>query len=235
MKNPPAFNASLLCLVTFAPTATVTPTLAVERLVDGVIYEIEITNLTRSQQFTPILAAAHMPGVSLFQLGKPAGSALATLAAEGNEAPLRAVLRANRGVLEVVNGHGLTEPGATTTWMVSGRGGTGANRISVAAMMIPTHSTFFAVNGVALPRSGETLAFTVPAFDAGSERNDAPCSSIHAPVFAGCNAGGGGAAPAGGEEGFVHLSAGVHDVVSLAAMVHDRRSPVARITTRRVC
>lgn len=234
MKNTSSFNASLLCLVTFAPLATVTPTLADERVRDGASYEVSITNLTRGQQFTPILAAAHMPDVNLFQLGKPASSELATLAEEGNVAPLTAVLRASKGVLEVVNGNGLTEPGATTTLTVSGRGGTGANRISVAAMLIPTNDTFFAVNGVALPRLGEMLAFTVPAYDAGSERNDELCASIPGPFFTECNGSGGGASPSGGEEGFVHISAGMHGIGNFTAAARDWRNPVARITIRRI-
>jgi Spondin_N len=234
MKNQSSFNASLLCLVTFAPMTMVNPALADERLREGVSYEVKITNLTRGQQFTPILAAAHMPSVSLFQLGQSASSELATLAEEGNVAPLTAVLRANKGVLEVVNGAGLTEPGATTTLTVSGRGGAGADRISVAAMLIPTNDTFFAVNGVALPRLGEALAFTVPAYDSGSERNDELCASIPGPFFAECNGSGGGAAPSGGEEGFVHISAGMHGIGSFTAAARDWRNPVARITIRRI-
>ena len=62
---------------------------------------MKITNVTRGQQFTPILAATHTPSVSLFQLGQPASSELATLAEEGNVAPLTAALRANKAVLEV--------------------------------------------------------------------------------------------------------------------------------------
>jgi len=52
----------------------------------------------RGQQFTPILVTSHKASVSLFQLGQPASSELATLAEEGNTAPLAAALDANPGV-----------------------------------------------------------------------------------------------------------------------------------------
>lgn len=234
MKNTLTNKLSLLSVLTLACVAPMTQALADDRARDGASYEVKITNLTRGQQFTPILAATHMPSVSLFQLGQPASAELATLAEEGNVAPLTAALRANKEVLEVVNGSGLTQPGAVTTLTVNGRGGTGAVRISVAAMLIPTNDTFFAVNGVTLPQWGETLAFTVPAYDSGTEKNDELCASIPGPFFAECNGSGGGAAPAGGEEGFVHISAGMHGVGSFKASDRDWRNPVARITIRRV-
>ena len=39
---------------------------------EGSAYEITITNLTRGQVFTPILAATHRPGVAIFTPGGPA-------------------------------------------------------------------------------------------------------------------------------------------------------------------
>jgi Spondin_N len=234
MKSVSSFRTAVLAVAAVASMAMITGALAQDRARDVPSYEIKITNLTRGQQFTPILAASHMPSVSLFQLGQPASSELATLAEEGNVAPLTAALRANTAVLEVVNGNGLTQPGATTTLTVNGRGGTGSSRISVAAMLIPTNDTFFAVNGVTLPLWGETLAFTVPAYDSGSERNDELCASIPGPNFVECGGPGGGAAPAGGEEGFVHISAGMHGVGDFKAAARDWRNPVARITIRRV-
>ena len=195
-------------------------------------YEVKITNLTRGQQFTPILATSHKASVSLFQLGQPASSELATLAEEGNTAPLFAALDANPGVGSVVSGAGLTNPGATTTLMLHGRGG--FSRLSVAAMLIPTNDAFFAVNGITLPRGSDVLTLTVPAYDAGSERNDELCASIPGPNFVECGGSGGGGAPSGGEEGYVHIHAGIHGIGNLIAAQRDWRNPVARITVRRL-
>jgi hypothetical protein len=234
MKTMFSFRASMIAMAVVASIGTATQAVADDRSRDGVSYEITVTNLTRGQQFTPILATTHMPSLSLFQLGRPASTELATLAEEGNVAPLAAALRANTEVFQVVNGNGLTQPGATATFTVNGRGGTGASRISVAAMLIPTNDTFFAVNSVTLPRPGETLAFTVPAYDSGTEVNDELCASIPGPFFAECNGSGGGAAPSGGEEGFVHISAGMHGIGDFRPSNRDWRNPVARITIRRV-
>ena len=199
---------------------------------EGGRFEVTITNLTRGQQFTPILVASHKSNVKLFELGKPASTELATLAEEGNTAPLAAALSALPGTGQVVSGSGLTNPGASTTLIVDGRRGFGF--LSVAAMLIPTNDAFFALNGVALPRGNDKLTWTAPAYDAGSERNDELCVSIPGPFFVECGGSGGGAAPAGGEEGYVHIHAGIHGIGNLPAATRDWRNPVALITVRRM-
>lgn len=194
-------------------------------------YEVSITNLTRGQQFTPILVASHKSSVQLFKLGAPASPGLATLAEEGNTAPLTAELVALSGTGQVVSGSSLTNPGATTTLIVEGR--RGFARLSVAAMLIPTNDAFFALNGIELPRGDDTLTVTAPAYDAGSERNDELCTSVPGPFFAECKGSGGGARVGGGE-GYVHIHAGIHGIGDLPAAVRDWRNPVALITVRRV-
>lgn len=194
-------------------------------------YEVSITNLTRGQQFTPILVASHKSSVQLFKLGAPASPGLATLAEEGNTAPLTAELVALSGTGQVVTGSGLTNPGATTKVIVEGRHGFA--RLSVAAMLIPTNDAFFALNGIELPRGDDTLTVTAPAYDAGSERNDELCASVPGPFFAECKGSGGGARVGGGE-GYVHIHAGIHGIGDLPAAVRDWRNPVALITVRRM-
>ncbi|NIR58975.1 MAG: hypothetical protein GWO02_05365, partial [Gammaproteobacteria bacterium] len=39
---------------------------------DEVVYEVEVTNVTRGQTFTPILLASHEAGVRVFEVGEPA-------------------------------------------------------------------------------------------------------------------------------------------------------------------
>jgi len=199
---------------------------------EGGRFEVTITNLTRGQQFTPILVASHKSNVKLFALGKPASTELAILAEEGNTAPLAAALSALPGTGQVVTGSGLTDPGASTTLVVDGRRGFGF--LSVAAMLIPTNDGFFAVNGVALPRGNDSLTLTAPAYDSGSERNDELCVSIPGPFFAECGGSGGGGAPVGDEEGYVHVHAGIHGIGNFPAAKRDWRNPVALITVRRM-
>ncbi len=50
-------------------------------------YQIKITNITRGQTFTPILAATHSAGIKAFSLGQPAISELVAIAESGNTEP----------------------------------------------------------------------------------------------------------------------------------------------------
>lgn len=195
-------------------------------------FEVTITNLTRGQQFTPVLVASHKAGVKLFEIGQPASPELATLAEEGNTVPLASLLTAMPEVLEVTNSSGLLNPGASVTLIVKTRGA--FNHLSVASMLIPTNDGFFALNGVKGPRFQAVATHTSVAYDAGSERNDELCASIPGPSFAECGGPGGGGAPTGGEEGYVHVHAGIHGIGDLNTAERDWRNPVARIVIRRV-
>lgn len=107
-----------------------------------------------------------------------------------------------------------------------------ADSLSIAAMLIPTNDGFFGVNRVRGPKNSTTL-FSV-AYDAGSEINDEICASIPGPFFAECGGRGGGAAVAGGEEGFIDVHAGIHGIGDLKESMRDWRNPVAKITIRAV-
>lgn len=198
----------------------------------GARFEVTITNLTRGQQFTPVLVVTHKSSVKLFTLGQPASPALAILAEEGSTAPLAAALSSLAGTGQVVSGSGLTNPGASVTLIVEGRRGFG--HLSVAAMLIPTNDAFMAINGVPLPRGHETLKMTALAYDSGTERNDELCASIPGPNFVECGGSGGGGAPVGGEEGYVHVHAGMHGIGNFSPAARDWRNPVALITVRRM-
>lgn len=194
-------------------------------------FEITVTNLTRGQQFTPILVASHEAGLRLFELGSPANTELATLAEEGNTAPLSAALSARPEVLDVAGSGALLNPGASVTIIVKTRGR--FDHLSVASMLIPTNDGFFALNGVRGPRGNQTQMHTSVAYDSGSEINDELCSSIPGPFFTECGGPGGGGAAVGGEEGYVHINAGIHGIGELPPEVRDWRNPVAKVTIRR--
>ena len=229
MKSP--LTTSFCVSLAITCGLALTPSARADDDHDGGRFEVTITNLTRGQQFTPILVASHKSTVKLFELGKPASPELQILAEQGNTAPLAAALALLPGTAQVVSGSGLTNPGASVTLIVEGRRGFGF--LSVAAMLIPTNDAFFALNGVALPRGNDTLTLTAPAYDAGTERNDELCASIPGPFFAECGGSGGGGAPGGGE-GYVHIHAGIHGIGDFHAAARDWRNPVALITVRRM-
>ena len=199
---------------------------------DEVSFEVTVTNVTRDQQFTPILVAVHKKGVKLFTLGDPASDALATLAETGMTAELTDLLLATPGVKDVVTVGPLLDPGDSRTITIEG--GRRFAHISVASMLIPTNDGFFALNGVRGPRGDRTSEFRSPAYDAGSEVNDELCASIPGPSFVECGNGGGGGAPVGGEEGYVHIHAGIHGIGDFDESERDWRNPVATITIERV-
>ncbi len=189
------------------------------------MYEVTITNITRGAFFTPILVASHRSGVSLFTLGQPASDELAILAEGGDVEPLAQTLRANPRVLDVADSGGLLMPGQSVTVRVAARA---ADRISLAAMILPTNDGFIALNGMEVPRFG-SLTVRVPGYDAGSEPNDELCASIPGP-----QCGGEGNSPTAGGEGFVHIHAGIHGIADLKPELYDWRNPMASVTIARV-
>jgi hypothetical protein len=212
--------AFALCAAAASPVA-----LATERW----NYEVTVTNLTYNQRFTPLLVVTHRPEVRLFKAGEPASPQLTALAEDGNVMPLRDMLQLNPQVTATAAGAGLLEPGKSVTITLPGN--PWRDRLSLAAMLIPTNDAFVALNGVPLPLPHQTGSHTAIAYDAGSEVNDELCSSIPGPNFAECGGPGGGA-KAGGGEGFVHVHRGIHGVGQFAPAMRDWRNPVAKVTVR---
>jgi hypothetical protein len=145
-------------------------------------YEVTITNLTKGQIFTPVLAATHKSDIAFFELGAPA--------IEGSNS---------------------------------------FNRLSFAAMLLPTNDSFVAADSVMLPRNYRSV--TACAYDAGTEYNDELCVSIPGPPVAFCQ---GANVPDDSGEGYVHVSNGVHGIGDTIPMLHDWRGPVAKVAIRRV-
>lgn len=216
MKPLTALTASLLLATSLAG--------AQAQSANGAMFEVTITNITRGAFFTPILVASHRLGVNLFDLGQPASDELAVLAEGGDIVPLEQALRADSRVIDVANSTGLLEPGQSVTVRVAAQS---ADRISLAAMILPTNDGFIALSGVAAPRFGSET-YWVPGYDTGSEPNDERCAAIPGP-----QCGGEGASPSAGGEGYVHVHAGIHGIADLKAEEYDWRNPVAAVTIRK--
>jgi Spondin_N len=193
-------------------------------------YQVTITNLTRGTSFTPLLVASHSSGIHLFELGSPASPELRTLAEEGNTMPLADLLESTQGVHDVATGNGLTAPGATTTLQI--RAGL-QDRISLAAMLIPTNDGFVAIDAAEVPLPHRTETLYANGYDAGTEQNDELCASIPGPDYPECGGPGGGA-QAGNGEGYVFVHAGIHGVGDFDPANRDWRNPVAKIVITRM-
>lgn len=154
------------------------------------------------------------------------------MAEEGDLAPLMASLRgAPLDVRDVVATSTLLTPAVSTSLEV--RGGDRYDRLSLAAMLIPTNDGFLGVSSIELPTDFKPVVVDVVAYDAGTERNDERCASIPGPDFAECNGPGGGA-QVGGGEGAVTVHNGIHGVGDFRAPERDWRNPVARVTLQRI-
>jgi hypothetical protein len=200
------------------------------------VYEVSITNITKGQTFTPQLITIHRGSVSLFPLGEPASQQLEVLAEDGSTGPLTELLESQgRSVGAVTTIGALLQPGQTATAMLEAP----ANHdfLSAAGMLIPTNDTFFAVNRQRLPKSGSVTVFA-QAYDAGTEANDQNCSNIPGPR---CGGEGLSAGINPGDEGFVHIGNGFHELGAsetpgeiLGPFQYDWRNPVAMIRIQRV-
>jgi len=229
MRNS-TFCIALLLLTAAPPVA---------RAADGdwgparglVPYEVSITNATRDQRFTPVLFVVHDARIQLFQVGEAASPELTALAEEGDTAPLTGALSGAAGVRGTMTGDGLLEPGKTLTRRFYARP---LERLSAAAMLIPTNDGFFAIHSEPLPIGFAPVRLGIPVYDAGSERNDELCSSIPGPDFEECGGPGGGAEVEGGEEGFVHIHSGIHGIGDLDPARRDWRNPAAVVSIRRL-
>ena len=199
----------------------------------GARWQVEITNVTQAQTFTPILAATHYGSVDMFEVGVPASQPLADLAEAGDIAPLSEVLEsAGRAVGDYQTNGGLLGPGESVTLTLRGRPG---QYLSLAAMLIPTNDTFVGVDSTFLPLYGSKTLYAL-AYDAGSEVNDQNCLNIPGPRCGGMPH----SPPADTDEGFVHVSNGFHLLEAadegevLSPATYDWRNPVAIVKIRRV-
>ena len=200
-------------------------------------YEVTITNVTKAQSFTPQLVVTHDDQVSLFTLGEPASLPVEIVAEAGDTGPLTAALEAlGNHVQEVTTIPVLLGPGETISVTVEANGY--RRYLSAIAMLIPTNDTFFAVNALRLPAWGEVVTHSV-AYDAGTELNDQNCANIPGPH---CGGAAHSPGPNAGDEGFVYISNGMHDLGEADAdgneildpYIYDWRNPVAIIKVRRV-
>ena len=200
-------------------------------------FEVTITNITRGQTFTPQLLTTHSREIALFELGQPASDAVALLAEAGDtSAATEVLLNAGSAVNAVQTVDGLLAPGQSVSTIIEAS--LFHQRLTMAAMLIPTNDTFVALNGVQLPRRG-SATFTALGYDAGSEANDQNCANMPGP-----RCGGEGASPGvnDGDEGFIYVSNGFHELPAedgvegevLGPRVYDWRNPVATVTVRRI-
>lgn len=169
MKFTKLASATLLSLATISVSQAVT-------------LDVEITNLTQAQSFTPRLVIAHDDTVDAFEVGQPASSALAWLAEAGviddeqNADSSGANFEALLGPVDTDNGSntwhrfgGLLAPKATLSYPFDTMD---KPYLSLLSMLIPTNDAFVGMDSIEIPTEPGTYTYYLNAYDAGTELND---------------------------------------------------------------
>ncbi|MEE4379373.1 MAG: spondin domain-containing protein [Candidatus Competibacteraceae bacterium] len=205
-------------------------------------FQIEITNLTHGNYFTPVLIAAHPAETHLFQAGAQASVGLQTMAEEGDIALLVSDLQGLGADVVGNPAGGLMAPGqvVTTTLETLSNNNT---QLSVVAMILPTNDAFIGLDAISLPTEPGRYTFNLNGYDAGTEANDELITGSGAIGTPGIPAAPGGD---GGQNGsgvtntetnlLVHIHRGVlgdtdptGDPSDLDSRIHRWLNPVARV------
>ncbi|HEU5314763.1 MAG TPA: spondin domain-containing protein [Chloroflexota bacterium] len=212
----------------------------------GELYRVTLQNVA-AQPWAPPVVATHRDGTHVFQVGAMASDEIATVAQQGNPAPLHTLLSGMPQVTQAINvGHPI--PGRGTQRTVDGMtfGDTEVveirarpgDRLSVAGMLACTNDGFFGLDSVVIPTTG-SATYMANAYDAGREDNTQrsedlgdPCSVLGAAALRGDP--NGNASPLTGARQPIQLHAGITATGDLTASAHGWQGAVGRITVARV-
>jgi hypothetical protein len=208
-------------------------------------YRVTLVNLTGGQPFSPPVAATHVPGVHMFQVGQLATDELAAIAQDGDEVPMATRFTGAHGVTAVVDvGRPLTPHGKvvgtfTDTAEFEIQAGP-HDRLSLATMLICTNDGFLGLDGVRLPSSG-SRTFFLAGYDAGREDNTEqsvdlvdPCSALGPFTLPGDPDGNVDDAVATSPPQPIALHAGISGVGELSPDHHGWHDPVALVRVERI-
>ncbi|MCB1041728.1 MAG: spondin domain-containing protein [Acidobacteria bacterium] len=211
----------------------ITAGLCAANIVFAQTWDVTITNITKSQIFSPPIVVAHDGQSALFQLGQPASTGLSTMAEDGDLSVLMTELNGNEKVGDVNAAGGMVMPGQSVTVQINTSGN--FNRISVAGMLVSTNDAFFAVNSAVAPTMflksagiSQPISIMALAYDAGSETNTEDCASIPGPPC-----GNPGVRDTSNAEGFVHIHSGIHGVGDVTESTYTWDGPVALVEIKR--
>lgn len=164
------------------------------------MYELSVVNLTTGQPLSPVGVFIHDNTLAAFSVGEPASAALETMAEGGDISEL---LDALDSLLET-SGEAPLGPGASTSFSLQlSAADTSGFQLTVLSMLVNTNDAFTAVNGVSIATLDvdDSLSFSTPAYDAGTEANSEAAGTIPG--------------PADGGEGFASVRDDIADQVTM--------------------
>ncbi|WP_045857075.1 spondin domain-containing protein [Teredinibacter purpureus] len=228
MKITPVLFGSLISLMATTASAE--------------MISVEITNLTQSMYFTPLMVTSHTDTADVFDVGMTASIELQAMAEGGDLAGLTTLLD-SVGAASMANpAGGLLAPASSTSVMNLDTGDN--NLLSIVAMLLPTNDGFVGLDAWPIPATAGTYTIMLNGYDAGTEVNDERVVAdsgmpgvVGIPANPGGNGGTGGTGVAmteanttvhihRGNLGDNQLTGGSSDLVS---SVHRWLNPVAKV------
>lgn len=194
------------------------------------VYEVTVTNITKSIDFTPVMIAAHKEKVDFFEVGEAASAALERVAEGGDTSGIAAMFNASVDEVKTAEGPGIELLRAGESSTVTFTSPLSAPKFSIASMLLPTNDAFAARESIKLPRGKQEKTVYVRAYDAGTEENDESCANIPGPTCHGTPF----SDAASSDEGFVYVHNGIHGIADLDASKYTWNNPVMKVTIRRV-
>ena len=204
-------------------------------------FEIQVSNLTLGQPFSPLALIAHHEDWRAFETGSAASVALEELAEGGDNSGLLQSASAEAGVYSTVSGAGIVAPGSSETITLEVNAATlGTLSLSMLSMLVNTNDAIVALNAQTLNALAvdESMSWSLNTYDTGTEANTETADTVPGPAAAG-----------GLREGFnanrddvrdaVYVHAGVvtqEDGLSSSDLSFEHRwdHPAARLTVTRL-
>jgi hypothetical protein len=147
-------------------------------------YSITVTNLTSNQPLSPLLAQLHSREYSAWKVGTAASENLEKLAESGDNS---ALLNASSSyVYSAVSGAGVIAPGVAGMLSLEAEVNADMN-LTLISMLVNTNDAFIGKAGMDLSELvvGETVKYTLPIYDAGTEGNSELQGTIPGPADGG--------------------------------------------------
>lgn len=160
-------------------------------------FNVTLTNLTHGQPMAPVAIIVHEPGYHVFMSGVAASEGLELLAEGGSPAQLIDEAKDAVQFLDAVASADITGPGMTTeiTTVLVPALDLDNVRLSLATMLVDTNDAFAGINAKDISNMaiGDSMTFTAPAWDAGTEANTETAASMPGPAAGAAGGGGAGA------------------------------------------
>jgi hypothetical protein len=213
---------------------------------EGATYRVTVTNLAAGQPLTPPVVVLHNAKTSIVEAGTPASEGIMQLAENGDPQALVDSLATNANVSAVAVGEhpvvsgGIPGAAEVPTFATIEISGQGANRISVASMLICSNDGFSVVHDQKLPKKvGESVAYFSDAYDAGTETNTEAFADLVPPCqglvgVSGEATGTGASNPELAENGTITPHAGTSGAADLDVTIHAVAERPALIVVERI-